>query len=196
MARYVHMAPEAAARRIARSGIAPTRLALRLPGGGDRAVWAFPVLPSYTLTHQWLRELKRRCRSPRTMVAVTFRIPDEQPVLVRYYGEAPRAMSAAAASGLIRARPDPLGWEVMVPRRIAAREIIATPPQRIGWRTTTRRQAFPCGCPVCIPPGPAALGSASCPRRAAHAGAGGRALRRAAGRCAVSAAGSGRRRRR
>jgi hypothetical protein len=159
MVRLIHLAPDRLARRIARTGIKPTRLE---PGFGaswladhDRAVWAFPVLPSHTLSHQWLRELKRRCRSPRTMVAVTFRIADEEPVYVRHFSEAPTRMTAAQAVGAILRHASPLGYEIMVPRRIEAREIvrIGMPPQTIGWRTNTARQRFVCDCRVCIPPG-------------------------------------------
>jgi hypothetical protein len=156
MPRLVHLAPDHVARKVARSGINATRFRPTLAEREfDRAVWAFPVLPSYTLSYQWLRELKRRERSPRTIMAVTFRIADDERVYVRHYSEVPVAMTAAEAVGLILRHPNPLGYEIMVPRRIEAKEIVrvTTPPQRIGWRTNTKRQTFACSCPVCIPPG-------------------------------------------
>ncbi|MEK0099377.1 HEAT repeat domain-containing protein, partial [Streptomyces sp. A475] len=55
MAMFVHLTPRANAARIRRAGI---RAAGRHPDGG-RGVFCFPVLASYTLTHQWLRELAR-----------------------------------------------------------------------------------------------------------------------------------------
>jgi hypothetical protein len=75
----VHIAPGNEANSIARSGIA----ARRIPGGQDlpfaKAVWAFPVLPSYTLTNSWSRELKRWRTT--TLAAITFRVPDDESVL-------------------------------------------------------------------------------------------------------------------
>ena len=142
MPRLIHLAPDHAAKRIARSGIRATRLGYPLAGASDRAVWAFPILPSHTLTFQWLRELKRRWHSPRTLVAITFKVPDDQVVFVRHYNERPVQMTAAQAVGSIRNHPSPLGYEIIVPRSIPAYEIIkiATPPQKIGWRTAPMRQ--------------------------------------------------------
>ncbi len=61
MAMFVHLTSAANAPRIRRSGI-------RAAGHGQgsvRGVYCFPVLPSYTLTHQWLRELTtKEIRSP------------------------------------------------------------------------------------------------------------------------------------
>jgi hypothetical protein len=155
MPRFTHLAPEPLAKRIRRSGIQPTRVGAWLGlGAYDRLVWAFPVTPSFTLSHQWLRELKRT--GARAMVAVTFRIGDEEPVLARHYNEPPRAMTAAEAAGLILAQPKPLGYEVMIPRRIRPAEIIAVRhvPQKIGWRTAPdRRTLWVCSCPVCVAPG-------------------------------------------
>jgi len=155
MPRLIHLAPDHAAKRIARSGIRATRLGYPLAGASDRAVWAFPILPSHTLTFQWLRELKRRWHSPRTLMAITFKVPDDQVVFVLHYNERPVPMTPAQAVGSIRNHPSPLGYEIIVPRSIPAYEIIkiATPPQKIGWRTAPMRQRFPCSCPACIPPG-------------------------------------------
>jgi hypothetical protein len=158
MPRLIHLAPDHAAKRIARTGIRATRLGYPLAGASDRAVWAFPILPSHTLTFQWLRELKRRWHSPRTLVAITFKVPDDQVVFVRYYNERPVPMTAALAVGSIRNHPSPLGYEIIVPRSIPAYEIIkiATPPQKIGWRPRRCGSAFPAharrayrqGCPT------------------------------------------------
>jgi hypothetical protein len=60
MVLLVHIAPESEARAIRRNGIAPTRWRPDPYGYPecDRVVWAFPVLPSYTLTLSWARELE------------------------------------------------------------------------------------------------------------------------------------------
>src|SRR5262245_682575 len=105
MPRLIHLAPEPLAKRIRRNGIQPRRIPARSATGAlhgvDRLVWAFPVTPSFTLSHQWLRELKRE--GARTIVAIDFRIPGDEPVFARHYNERPRAMAAAEAVGLILA---------------------------------------------------------------------------------------------
>lgn len=155
MPTLVHIAPETMLGRIRRSGLAPRRV----PGfieGEDRLVWAFPVLASYTLTHSWMRELKRF--GQHTLVAVHFRIADDEPVYARHYRDTPQPYSAAEAVGHIRALPDPRGAEIIVPRRIAASEITAIRPlpRGIGWRYFPEAKTRPlnlCDCPMCSPRG-------------------------------------------
>jgi len=159
MPRFIHLAPESVVKRIRRNGIQPT--SIRGWGsrwhlaGTDRLVWSFPVTPNYAVSHQWLRELKRF--GAKTLVAVVFRIDDDEIVFARHYSEIPREMSAAAAVGVILSHPEPLGYEVMVPRRIKPTEIVAVRhvPQKLGWRSNPRRSqnASICTCPVCVPPG-------------------------------------------
>lgn len=130
MARFVHLAPAARAARVARTGLraSPSR-------HGERGVFCFPVLPSYTLTHQWLRELAR-WKDTRGMVAVHLLLPDGQPVEVGHYGGPKRRVTAAEAVGIIAALDDPRGWEVFVPRAVTAREVsgVRTVRQVAGWR--------------------------------------------------------------
>ena len=83
----------------------------------DRVVWAFPVLPSYTLTHSWARELKRWRSS--ALVAVKFQIADDEPVFVGHYANPPMLVSAAEAVGIVAAAEDARGCQIMVPRRMA-----------------------------------------------------------------------------
>lgn len=158
MARFIHLAPEPMLKRIRRGGIQPTRVRRMMARFGvpgvDRVVWAFPVTPSFTLSHQWLRELKRE--GARTLVAITFRIDDDEPVLARHYSHEPRPMTAAQAIGVILAQPEPLGYEVMIPRRIKPVEIVAvrSVPQKLGWRTVPDRQkVIVCPCPMCVSAG-------------------------------------------
>jgi hypothetical protein len=153
MARLVHITADTDAARIRRSGLRARRLA-GLVSGEDRFVWAFPVLPSYTLTHQWGRELKRWGRN--TLAAVTFVLDDDETVYVRHYLRDPIAATAAKATGLIRAVEDARGYEVLVPRRIAPGEIVSvrTLPAAVGWRyapTLKGEDRWPCDCPVCVP---------------------------------------------
>ena len=158
MPRFIHLAPDSVVKRIRRNGIQPTSIRgwgprWRLPGT-DRLVWSFPVTPNYTVSHQWLRELKRG--GARTLAAVVFRIDDDEAVFARHYSENPREMSAAAAVGIILSHPEPLGYEVMIPRRIRPSEIVAVGhvAQKLGWRRIPGTQeALICTCPMCVPPG-------------------------------------------
>jgi hypothetical protein len=154
----VHIAPENKITAIRRNGIAPRRLrrALEEHPECDRLVWAFPVLPSYTLTHSWARELKRLGAT--ALAAITFRVASGEPVLASHFSAKPPAMTAAEATGIIRAASDPRGYEIMVPRRIRPWEIIrAQPlPRAIGWRYWPDAHDAPmrlCDCPMCMPRG-------------------------------------------
>ncbi|MGE0699795.1 MAG: hypothetical protein AB7O57_11920 [Hyphomicrobiaceae bacterium] len=155
MPRLVHITADTDASRIRRNGIRARRLDWLIEGS-DRLVWAFPVLESYTLTHQWARELKRWGRH--TLAAVTFTIDDAETVYVRHFSGAPIAATAAQAVALVRNAEDPRGYEILVPRRIEPHEIagIRVLPRAFGWRywpgaKNSGRMA--CECPVCAPRG-------------------------------------------
>jgi len=155
MPRFVHITALSEAKKIRRNGIAAARIKDWIKGH-DRFVWAFPVTASYTLTHQWARELKRFGRS--ALAVVTFEIGDDEPVFAGHYNSSRVPMTAAEAAGLILAADDPRGYEVVVPRRIEAREIvrIAELPRAIGWRyapTIKNKPMWLCDCPVCLPRG-------------------------------------------
>ncbi|MGW6540944.1 HEAT repeat domain-containing protein [Streptomyces sp. NPDC055051] len=151
MAMFVHMTSAANAPRIRRSGI-------RAAGhgqGGARGVHCFPVLPSHTLTHQWLRELAR-FGSRGGLVAVHLRLDDAQEVLVGRYSDRARGRQAeVAASEAVRriaALEDPRGWEVFVPRAVRPREVhrVRAAPQVAGWRYLPDAHGTrPCSCFGC-----------------------------------------------
>ncbi|MFI8363420.1 HEAT repeat domain-containing protein [Streptomyces sp. NPDC085612] len=151
MAMFVHLTSAANAPRIRRSGI---RAAGEGPGGA-RGVYCFPVLPSYTLTHQWLRELAR-FGSRGGLVAVHVRLDDAQEVLVGRYTDRARgdlaSVAAAEAVRRIGVLEDPRGWEVFVPRAIRPREVhrVRTAPQVAGWRYLPDAHGVrPCTCHGC-----------------------------------------------
>ncbi|MET8128505.1 hypothetical protein ABZV67_18560 [Streptomyces sp. NPDC005065] len=122
MAMFVHLTPTANAARIRRSGIR----AVSHGRDGSRGLFCFPVLPSYTLTHQWLRELAGH-GGPRGLVAVHIRLPDDGPVTVHRYNDrpaqGPTATTAGDAVRRIAALDHPRGWEVFVPGAVAEREV-------------------------------------------------------------------------
>ncbi|MFF2780883.1 HEAT repeat domain-containing protein [Streptomyces sp. NPDC058052] len=151
MAIFVHLTSAANAPRIRRSGIR----AASHGQGNARGVYCFPVLPSYTLTHQWLRELAR-FGSRGGLVAVHVRLDDAQDVLVGRYSDRARGsqaeVSAAEAVRRIAALDDPRGWEVFVPRAIRPREVhrIRSAPQVAGWRYLPDAHGVrPCTCAGC-----------------------------------------------
>ena len=137
MADFVHVTTERAARRIERSGIAAP-------------FYCMPVLPSYTVTHQWVRELRRW--HPGVLVAVHLRLPADETVTVGHYGTTAAEVTAAGAVGVIRGLDDPRGYEVFVPRATAAAEIrrVRAVPQGVGWRYKPDAHGRrPCPCPGC-----------------------------------------------
>jgi hypothetical protein len=144
---FIHLAPESRVALIRRNGIRRLRRPWGdFPGG----VFAVPVTRNFYVSHQWLRELKRRNAGP--VSGVYFRIPDEERVWVGHYGQAHRWMTAAEAAAAFMAAESPEGWEVVIPRRVEASEIHRTRrlPQVMGWRYKPGSHgAKPCGCDFC-----------------------------------------------
>jgi hypothetical protein len=129
MVSFLHIADKNDEESIVRNGI---RSAKRK--AGPRGVYAVPVVPSYATTHQWARELKRS--GVRTLICVQFRIPNDECVLVGKYNGEKLAMTASEAASAFLKHTDPMGLEVIVPRRIMPKEITRThlAPRITGWR--------------------------------------------------------------
>ncbi len=154
MASFVHLTPEERVRRVLRSGIRARVTWVTNPADHSRVcgVYAMPVTPSFVLTHQWLRELKRR--GTRTILGVYFRIPDDQSVWVGRYNGEHRLTTASEAVALLMSAERFDGFEVIVPRSIESREIskARSLPQVAGWRYYPESSGHPpfCGCPWCV----------------------------------------------
>ena len=148
MAMFVHLAPESRIALIRRNGVRRLR---RPSGDFPGGVFAVPVTRNFYVSHQWLRELKRRNQG--AIAGVYFRIPDDERVWVGHYHQGHRWMSAAEAVGEFMAAEDAKGWEVVIPRRIEANEIHKTRrmPQVIGWRFSPSAKGKPpfCTCKFC-----------------------------------------------
>jgi hypothetical protein len=101
---------------------------------GPRGVYAVPIVPSYATTHQWARELKRS--GVKALISVQFKIPNHELVLVGRYNGEKLEMTASEASAAVLKPTDPMGLEVIVPRRIMPKEITRTclAPRLTGWR--------------------------------------------------------------
>ncbi|MEU4164626.1 HEAT repeat domain-containing protein [Actinoplanes sp. NPDC026670] len=150
MPNLVHVTTQRHAARLLRGGVA----ARSRGWDGERGVYAMAVLPDFTLTHQWVREL-RRWKSG-VLVAADLRIPGDEPVTVGRYGREPQRLTAAAATALLRDLADPRGYEIFVPRSIRPTEVrrIRALPQGVGWRHLPDAHGRrPCTCPACHQPG-------------------------------------------
>jgi hypothetical protein len=146
MAVFVHLTSEKSLKLIRRNGISRIRRQRDRPQG----IYAMPVTRNFYVSHQWLRELKRRAGA--TIAAVYFRVPDEETVWVGHYSQAHQPMTAAQASALMTTTDEREGYEVIVPRRIKPAEIhrIRNLPQVTGWRYFPGAHGKrPCGCPFC-----------------------------------------------
>jgi hypothetical protein len=145
MVTFIHITDKNSEKPILRSGI---KLVKRR--SGIRGVYAMPVIPDFTTTHQWSRELKRQ--PIRTLICVQFKVPDEEPVLVGKYNGEKLQMTAAEALGTILEHTDPMGLEVIFPRKIAPGEITRAylAPRVTGWRYyPTAKGRKPCHCKWC-----------------------------------------------
>jgi len=144
---FVHLAPESRIKAIQRGGINRLRKLAFADTGG---VFAMPVTRNFYISHQWLRELKRRCHG--VIAGVYFRIPDDEIVWVGHYNQNHRPMTAAQATALMMTSENREGYQVIILRRINTKEIhrIRALPQVVGWRyypgSHGRR---PCGCSFC-----------------------------------------------
>lgn len=118
MALFVHLTSRANIARVQRSGVHTS------PGQGEvRGVFCFPVLLSYTVTHQWLNALGPH-HEPHGLVAVDVCLPDDEPVTVGHFDDPnARVVTALEAVRLICELEDPGGWEVVVPRPVLRDEV-------------------------------------------------------------------------
>lgn len=154
--RFVHLARASTERTIRKGGLkgakaivptsAKTSIALA------RAVYAMPVVADFWTTFQWLREL-RRSHGER-LVAVYFRVPDDEPVHCGRYSEPHVVRTAAAAAAWVL--KNPAGAQVVVPRSIAAREVVSIKgmKQLVGWTEipeASKKSA--CVCWACLAQG-------------------------------------------
>jgi hypothetical protein len=145
VATFVHLAPESRIAVIRRNGIAATR------GRPDvRGVFAMPVVPEFQVSHQWVRELRRFRTGP--LAGVYFRLADDEMVLAGRYNQSKVAMTAAEAIAHLKKHSGD-GFEVFIPRRIAAKEIfrVKALPQTVGWRFFPEAKGSKpfCCCPYC-----------------------------------------------
>jgi len=148
---FVHIADERDATAIRRTGLKLPRYPGLPPSDPPHGVFAMPVVPSFVMTHQWLRELKRR--GHRTAVGIYLKLPADDEVWAGLYNEPKRRMTAAEATSVLRGM-QVFGFEVIIPRSIPAGSITAVRqlPQTIGWRyfPNAHERGIFCGCDSCM----------------------------------------------
>ncbi|GAO44794.1 HEAT repeat domain-containing protein [Flavihumibacter petaseus] len=143
MPTLVHLADERDAQKIQNGGIKV--------GKFRSGIFCMPVLPNFYVTHQWLRELKRG--GVKTFVGVYFKIDSSQMVFAGKYNEEHKHISLGQAIKEIMNLDDPLGYELIIDRKIEPDEIekVRRLPQTIGWRyKPDSKGSRPCGCDYCI----------------------------------------------
>ncbi len=146
MGMFVHLTFEKNLKAILRNGFNR----LRKHGSETLGVFAVPVTKNFYISHQWLRELKRRSNS--RVIAVYFRIPDDTLVSVGRYNQEHLQMTAAEAITTMMSCENREGYEVIIPRKIAKAEIHRwkSLPQVLGWRYYPEAHGKkPCGCSYC-----------------------------------------------
>lgn len=147
MAMFVHLTLESQLPSVRRNGLRRNR---RDYGEFRGGVFAVPVTRNFYVSHQWLRELKRRNAGP--LAGVYFRISDDERVWVGHYGQSHQWLTAAQAVAVFDTAERREGWEVVIPRKIESDEVHRTRvlPQVIGWRYFPDAHGTkPCGCGFC-----------------------------------------------
>lgn len=143
MPTLVHLTDEKNSARIKSSGLSPGKI-----GSG---IFAMPVLPNFYVSHQWLRELKRS--GARTYVGVYFKVPSSELVYAGKYNKRHRHIKLREAIKEIMELEDPLGYELILDRKIEPKEIIRIKhlPQKVGWRYFPEsHNTKPCNCEYCL----------------------------------------------
>lgn len=121
---------------------------------GGKGVFCMPALPNYYASHQWLREIRRGSHGRTPLVAIDFRLPSNEMVLVGHFSEPHVQVTISEAAGIIMSAEEPLGYEILLPRSVARDEIhkVRSVPQVIGWRYYPKAKGNrpSCTCNCCI----------------------------------------------
>lgn len=117
----------------------------------SNGVYCMPVGQNYYLSHQWLRELRRF--QPGPLVAIYFRLPDDEMVWYGHYGPGHVYLPVGEAVSRFMQEPDAQGYEIILPRSVAPKELhkVRAISQVLGWRYSPgmRTRAW-CNCPACV----------------------------------------------
>lgn len=139
----VHVSDKKNERSIRSSGITPGKDA---PG-----VYFMPVVESHFVSHQWVRELKRK--GIKNFVGVYFRLRSDELVWSGKYNDEHIERPLGEAIAELRSLDEPLGYELFTTRSILPTELhrIRDISPKTGWRYyPTAHGKKPCGCPACL----------------------------------------------
>ncbi|QQO10360.1 hypothetical protein [Breznakiella homolactica] len=149
MSIFVHLTEERNKNKIIQNGIKTSKIHYEnIPKG----VFCMPVINDFYATHQWLREIKQY-NSGNEIIAVYFRIPDDDEV---YYGKYTEKMImglSKEAHKTFLSLEDKMGFQTIIERKISSKEIIRIKnlPQVIGWRHYPKsHERKRCLCPACL----------------------------------------------
>lgn len=147
MPTLVHIADEKDSDKIIKNG-------LKI-GKWRRGIFFMPVTQDFFVSHQWLRELKRR--GIRTFVGVYFKLNSKELVWFGKYHQGHKQTALGKALAEFIKADDKLGYEFLIERKINPKEIdkVKHLPQTVGWKYTpdSHRRGLTCACPICITPG-------------------------------------------
>ena len=143
MPTLVHLADEKNSQQIIKNGLKT--------GKYGNGVYCMPVLPNFFVSHQWLRELKRG--GVKSYVGVYFKVTSAEMVFAGKYGQQHRHITLGEAIKEVLGLADPLGYELILDRKILPEEIIRIKnlPQTLGWRYFPgSHNKKPCNCEYCL----------------------------------------------
>ena len=120
-----------------------------------KGIFCMPVIPDFYATHQWVRELKQY-NSGNEIIAVYFKVPDEEKIFCGKYNENIIKTNAVEAHNILLNLEDKMGFQAIIGRKISQNEItkIKNIPQIIGWRHFPKsHERKRCLCPACLTKG-------------------------------------------
>ena len=132
MACFVHFTDEKNKNSIIKNGIKTSNVHI---DEIKKGLFCMPVIPDYYATHQWVREIKQYS-SGNIIIAIYFKIQDDENVLCGKYTEKLIETKAAEAHNIFISLEDKMGFQTIVLRNISKNEIVKIKniSQIFGWR--------------------------------------------------------------
>jgi hypothetical protein len=151
MSIFVHIADSRDTKAICRSGLLLPKKQWRKFESEryKRGVFALPLVEDFMLSHQWVRELKRR--GYHIAVGIYFQVADTELVWAGLYNQVKIQITAAEAAARLR-EERLLGYAVIIPKSISAAQITSTRIlPSVGWRFFPKAKGNSprCFCRVC-----------------------------------------------
>lgn len=138
----VHITRRENASQIVRTGIKP--------GKYNKVVFFMPLSSGFSISHQWVRELKRS--GGRNFSAIHFRLPSSTMIWYGHYNFEHFNLPLGEAIHDFLTIDDQLGYQFYFDHKIDADSIdrVESIPKPVGWRfSPTAHGRKPCFCPVC-----------------------------------------------